>query len=114
MVDLGRMAQKGTPYLEEEIPDIIRLTAIELGVHDPVKHQPYKMHSNVTRLVEGFLRRCPRPAQPRTPRAQVVPGRPPTHPARPRPAQPRTPRAQVVPGRHRPEGQVFEKMQTQK
>ena len=58
MVDFGRMAQKGTPYLEEEIPDIIRLTAIELGVRDPVKHQPYTMDSNVTRLVEGFLRRC--------------------------------------------------------
>ena len=37
---------------------MIKLAAIELGVRDPVKHEPYTISSNVRRLVEGFLKRC--------------------------------------------------------
>ena len=64
MVDFGRMAQKGTPYLEEEIPDIIRLTAIELGVHDPVKHQPYTMEFQRHAPGRGLPAAMPRTRRP--------------------------------------------------
>ena len=58
MLIFGRAAMRSTPYLEEEIGSILRVTLITAGILNPVTKKPYTMQTDISVLVAGFLRRC--------------------------------------------------------
>ena len=54
----ARMAQQGMPYLTDEVHEIVRDTCMELELRDNTTGQPYHADSNVSTLVQNFIRRC--------------------------------------------------------
>ena len=58
MLEIANMAAKNMPYEEEELADMLRETAIELGCVDPKTKKPYHEDSNVIQLAIGFKERC--------------------------------------------------------
>ena len=58
MLEVANMAAKNMPYEEEELADMLRDTAIQLGSVDPKTKKPYHKDSNVTQLAIGFKERC--------------------------------------------------------
>ena len=58
MVIFGQAAMRSTPYMEEEIGSILRVTLITAGILNPVTKKPYTMQTDVSVLVAGFLSRC--------------------------------------------------------
>jgi hypothetical protein len=57
-VEMGRAAAKNQPYAEEEVTQLLLETAIKLKLVDPVKKQPYTIHSDIRWLAEGFKNRA--------------------------------------------------------
>ena len=58
MLEIANMAAKNMPYEEEELADMLRETAIQLGSVDPKTKKPYQEDSNVIQLAIGFKERC--------------------------------------------------------
>jgi hypothetical protein len=58
MVTFGEAAKTGSPYLEEEIGQIIISTLIGMGAKNPVTKRPYTEQSDISVLVASFLDRC--------------------------------------------------------
>ena len=59
------------PYLCDEVTEIIRDTAIEVGARDPKNGQLYHANSKVGTLVANFLRRCDEQNIPRGGRERI-------------------------------------------
>ena len=58
LVDAAKQFQRGTPYLEIEIKQILLNTAIELKLLNHKTKQPYDVDSDIEKLFEGFVDRA--------------------------------------------------------
>jgi hypothetical protein len=58
MVTAARAAQRGCPYLCTELADMMRDTAIAMGVVSPRTKKLYTSTTDVSTMVSNFVRRC--------------------------------------------------------
>jgi len=58
VVKMADAANKGMPYSDEEIGDVLRDSAIKLKLKHPSDGKPYTLKSDVRSLTAGFLRRA--------------------------------------------------------